>query len=73
MIHTAHKLGYCAHCRTDMIICKTCGNNCCNGGSGVVDGAPCKDCLDAYDVQDAYYANPLDIEFAGGRVKERVG
>jgi hypothetical protein len=56
-----------------MIICKTCGNNCCNGGSGVVDGAPCKDCLDAYDVQDAYYANPLDVEFAGGRVKERVG
>ena len=46
-----------------MIRCKTCNNNCCNGGSGYIDGEKCLDCFDAYDVQDLYYKDPNAVEF----------
>lgn len=63
MIETKHLLSRCELCDTDMIICATCGNNCCNGGYGKINGEPCKDCPDAYDVQDAYWENPSNIIF----------
>lgn len=34
-----------------MIVCGKCGNNCCNGGYGVVDGKECPDCPSAYELQ----------------------
>lgn len=65
MITSRHKLSYCELCETKMIKCGTCGNNCCNGMSGPppnYDGS-CKDCDDAYNVQDAYYKDPNSVQF----------
>ncbi len=45
------KIEYCKACETDMIICPKCGNNCCNGGSGKVNGEPCDVCSLAYQYQ----------------------
>lgn len=53
-----HKIAYCGTCRQNMIICGTCGNNCCNGGSGQIDGKLCPDCDEAYDIQTEYWASP---------------
>lgn len=53
-----HHWEYCDHCETDVVICGTCGNNCCNGGSGEVIGPEpgttmkCPDCQYAYEMQD---------------------
>lgn len=46
-----HTWRYCTLCECEMVICGTCGNNCCNGGSGEVDGKPCPDCDSAYAMQ----------------------
>ena len=52
-----HRWEYCDHCEHEVIICGTCGNNCCNGGYGEVMGpAPgttmvCPDCPSAYNLQ----------------------
>lgn len=48
-----HFWDYCAHCQCRMVVCGKCGNNCCNGGHGKVDGVECDACLEAYAVQDA--------------------
>jgi hypothetical protein len=48
-----HHWDYCDHCQTSMVICGKCGNNCCNGGYGEVDGIQCDACPSAYDMQDA--------------------
>src|SRR5690242_7314156 len=32
-----------------MLRCTTCGNNCCNGGSGEVNGGKCQDCPRVYE------------------------
>src|SRR5690242_5696184 len=32
-----------------MLRCTTCGNNCCNGGSGEVNGDKCPDCPRVYE------------------------
>lgn len=63
MITTKHKLSYCNLCQTEMIKCATCGNNCCNGGSGEVNGETCKDCDDAYNIQNAYLNDPDSVLF----------
>jgi hypothetical protein len=47
-----HVLDYCDGCETEMVTCGTCGNNCCNGGYGEINGAKCPDCPAAYDAQD---------------------
>jgi hypothetical protein len=45
-----HRVQYCDWCESDMVICGTCGNITCNGGAGMVNGAPCPDCPSAYDL-----------------------
>lgn len=62
---TKHFIDYCGLCQCYMVRCGVCNNNCCNGGSGEIDGVTCQDCLDAYAIQDLYDANPDKIEFAG--------
>lgn len=35
-----------------MVVCGTCGNNCCSGGHGTLDdGEECPDCESAYEMQ----------------------
>jgi len=36
-----------------MVLCGKCGNNCCNGGYGEVDGKECDACPSAYEMQKA--------------------
>lgn len=64
MIHSKHKLSYCSLCECDMVICATCGNNCCNAMYGDVDGIKCTDCPDAYEVQDAFWKDKTSVQFA---------
>lgn len=64
-MQTKHLLGRCELCETDMVICATCGNNCCNGTYGGEPGNWCPDCPNAYDVQDLYFKDPDAVEFAG--------
>lgn len=47
-----HRWADCEMCGR-MVICGKCGNNCCNGGSGEVDGVKCAACDEAYAMQDA--------------------
>jgi hypothetical protein len=42
-----------------MVICPKCGNNCCNGGYGKVDGKTCDVCPLAYQYQSFAYAHHL--------------
>jgi hypothetical protein len=55
---TKHHWEYCDHCEADVVICGTCGNNCCNGGYGEVMGPEpdttmkCPDCPSAYELQN---------------------
>lgn len=58
-----HRREYCDHCEEFIVLCGTCGNNCCNGGYGTVNGLEpettieCPDCPSAYDIQsNGYYA-----------------
>lgn len=51
-----HTIKFCNQCKCNMIVCGTCGNNCCNGGSGTVDGKPCPDCDNAYAKQKIMWA-----------------
>ncbi len=46
-----HYWSYCNLCETNMVICGTCGNNCCNGGYGQINGKQCPDCPFAYQLQ----------------------
>ena len=64
MIHSKHTLSFCVGCDTNMVLCATCGNNCCNGGSGTVNGETCRDCDEAYEHQDAYGKDPNSVRFA---------
>lgn len=64
MIQSKHKLSYCALCETEMVICATCNNKCCNGSNGkIVKGIDC-DCQEAYEHQTIYYENTSNIEFS---------
>lgn len=35
-----------------MVVCGKCGNNCCNGGYGEINGITCDACPEAYNIQD---------------------
>lgn len=65
-----HTLDYCLTCRTYMVLCANCGNNCCNGSTGEFSrGTKCIDaCNDAYRVQHAYYADNKSVTFTGQMV-----
>lgn len=43
---------WCELCGHATVICPECGNNCCNGGYGTVDGKYCKVCPEAYKHYD---------------------
>lgn len=47
-----HEIYYCTLCEYLSVICKYCGNNACNGGSGnLPNGDPCPDkCNEAYKI-----------------------
>ena len=49
-----HTWYYCELCQGKVVICGNCGNNCCNGGYGQVDGVDCTYCSEAYELQDLY-------------------
>ena len=51
--------GWCELCNTAFIYCPKCNNNCCNGGSGEVDGKPCDICNLAYQYQSLAWDNEL--------------
>lgn len=38
-----HKWEYCTHCEKWMVVCKNCGNNSCNGGTGKKCSDNCKE------------------------------
>jgi hypothetical protein len=63
VIHSKHTLSYCTLCEADMVICAACGNNCCNAGTGEINGARCG-CDEAYDHQAAYWKDPDAVRFA---------
>lgn len=65
MLKTKHFLGYCELCETEMVVCATCNNNCCNGMYGGEPGNWCLDCPDAYQVQDLHFKKLCEVEFAG--------
>ncbi len=46
-----------------MVLCADCGNNCCNAGTGDVDGKRCG-CDEAYAHQDLHHKDPAGIQFA---------
>ena len=56
-----HTWEYCDLCEHDVVICGACGNNTCNGGSGIVDGKPCEHCDDAYKI----YIDTMNNESKG--------
>ena len=53
-VKPAHHWEHCDHCEIEMVVCGTCGNNCCNAGYGEIMGPepgttiPCPDCPSAY-------------------------
>ena len=48
-----HTWQWCSLCRTLMVVCGKCGNNCCNGTYGELeDGTLCQECPTAYDIQE---------------------
>jgi len=63
MIKSKHKKDFCTFCNRAIVRCGTCGNNCCNGGSGEINGKECLDCLEAYKHQDMMLEGVVEIEF----------
>lgn len=47
-----HYWRYCSMCERDTVICGKCGNNCCSGGYGEIDGVECDACPSAYALQE---------------------
>jgi hypothetical protein len=54
----------------DMVLCATCGNNCCNAGYGDVNGEKCADCPEAYEHQSAFWKDQNSVKFAKDDRKE---
>lgn len=63
-MNSKHILTHCNLCEEDTVVCATCGNNCCNGGYGEVNGQKCPDCPEAYDHQDVVRKDPDSIRFS---------
>lgn len=68
-IHSKHTLAYCNLCETEIVLCATCNNNCCNGVFGKVKGVQCIDCPEAYDHQEAYWKDNASVRFAHDKRK----
>jgi hypothetical protein len=65
MIQSQHRLSFCEQCECMMITCGVCGNNCCNGCTGMIDGVPCYACREAYEHQDIWMNDHDAIIFVG--------
>lgn len=63
LIESRHTLAWCGMCG-DMVLCAVCGNNCCNGGYGEIDGQKCSDCPEAYEHQAAFWKDQSAVKFA---------
>jgi len=50
---------WCELCKTAYVRCSKCNNNCCNGGTGDIEGQRCG-CEEAYVHQHKYWAEKLD-------------
>ena len=48
----ANNWDYCGQCHDTFVRCGKCGNNCCNGGYGDIDGVECDACESAYAKQE---------------------
>jgi hypothetical protein len=70
-IQSRHTLSYCPGCEAEMVICADCGNNCCNAGTGEVNGKQCG-CDEAYAHQEAYWTDKDSVRFASD-VRRRGG
>lgn len=64
MLEKNHKWHYCTHCEAPVVLCGTCGNNCCNGGSG------CSDCDSAYELQSSGNGCPSEFITRANRVHQ---
>jgi len=60
-----HILDYCEGCKTEMVRCISCNNNCCNGGYGEIYGKECPHCIEAYNHQDMYWKDISSVVFTG--------
>jgi hypothetical protein len=64
---------FCEACGAYFIRCPKCGNNCCNGGYGKINGEECDICFLCYQFQNLAYENNLVPEITGedlSRVKQ---
>jgi len=62
VLRSRHTLGYCDNCQTEMVVCADCGNNCCNAGTGEINGRRCG-CEEAYAHQAEYWQNNDRVRF----------
>jgi len=51
---------FCEMCGAYFIRCPKCGNNCCNGGCGEINGVQCDVCELCYQFQELSYQNNLE-------------
>ena len=65
-----NKVMYCGFCETFVVVCGTCGNNSCNGGTGY-DGE-CPDCWLAYEQANELLGKQARIQPAGENLKETI-
>lgn len=55
-----HQVTFCELCERDVVLCKKCGNNTCNGGYGTLpNGETCDECSSAYEQDRAMSATPI--------------
>jgi len=65
-----HTWDYCGVCCDAFVRCGKCGNNCCNGGYGEIDGKPCDACSFAYEMQCSEKPPKFSEEYKAQKVKE---
>ena len=67
MIHT---WDYCGQCECPFVKCGACGNKCCNGTNGEVDGKPCTACDSAYEQQRTETPPNFTEEYMAKKIAE---
>ena len=65
-----HTWEYCGLCKRPMVVCGKCGNICCNGGYGTVDGGQCQECESAYEMQASNEPPEFSESYKAAREKE---
>lgn len=60
-----HYWSFCERCKGPTVICGKCGNNCCNGGYGILaDDSRCDGCPSAYAMQVSGYPEGYEYPVA---------